>query len=262
LLFLDADMGFAADLIERIIDFDKPMVGCLYPNRQRKLARLMDAARGGAEPASALDAANTYVGVPLIEDGRAETLGPFIRAREIGTGIMLVKREVLEKLVAAYPELRTDDPVYRGLGMGPISQLFDSFQGPSGMFLGEDVAFCRRWTERCGGEIWACYDAEIAHVGRDVVRGNYANRLPAAQAKAESERALPSVDRLGSVRARHLGSLNIAGVVGERPIGAPDDPNPGSTLGAVPPGVGLRARRPGSSVRPLHGLSYAGLRSP
>jgi hypothetical protein len=178
LLFLDGDMGFAAELIERMIDFDKPWWGASIPTAS---ASWRDHRLGPrwSRAAKALDAGNTYVGVPLIEAGRAETLGPFIRAREIGTGVMLIKREVLEQLAAACPELRTDDPVYRGLGMGPITQMFDSYQAPSGLFVGEDVAFCRRWIERCGGEIWACYDAQIAHVGRDVVRGNYADRLSA-----------------------------------------------------------------------------------
>lgn len=182
LLFVDADTGFRPDLIEKMIDFDKPLVGCIYPNRTRKLDRIIETARRGAELGPALDAGNTYVGAPLIEEGRAQTQGPFVRAVEVGTGLMLIKREVLEQLASSFPDLWTEDQVYKGLGMDRVVQLFDSFQGPTGLFYGEDVAFCRRWVDRCSGEIWACFDAEITHIGRDRVVGNYANRLAPAGA--------------------------------------------------------------------------------
>lgn len=180
LLFLDADMGFRPELIGRMMDFDKPVVGCIYPNRERRLARVVAAAGRGASAAQAVDAGHTYVGVPLLdENDSAERRGDFFRAAEVGTGILLIKREALEQMVAAFPELMTEDVIYREFGLGRTAQLFDPFQSPEGLFYSEDVAFCRRWLERCQGEIWACYNARITHVGRDRVVANYADRLTA-----------------------------------------------------------------------------------
>lgn len=182
LLFVDADMGFKPDLIARMLDFDQPVAGCIYPGRSRRLDQVTAAAAGGAAPARALDAGVSYIGQPLLRDGEVEIRGDFMRAKEVGTGIMLIKREALERMAAAFPELATDKGAYSTLGAGPVVQMFEPFQGPEGVYYGEDVAFCRRWIERCGGEIWACLDAEIVHVGRDPVIANFGDRAEAAGA--------------------------------------------------------------------------------
>ena len=182
LLFVDADMGFKPDLIERMLDFDRPVVGCIYPGRSRRLDQVTAAAARGAGSARALDAGLSYIGQPLLQDGEVEVRGDFMRAKEVGTGIMLIKREALEQMAAAFPELATDKGPYGGLGAGPVVQMFEPFQGPEGPYYGEDIAFCRRWTERCGGEIWACLDAEVVHVGRDPVVANFGDRAEAAGA--------------------------------------------------------------------------------
>ena len=179
LLFVDADMGFKPDLIERMLDFGAPVVGCLPPSRKRNLRRIVETARAGADPAAALDAGLNYIGTlsqPL------ERRGDFVRAEEIGTGIMLIRREALERMRERCPELWSDDPrgQYRGAGLNGVLQAFEPFQAPDGTFYGEDVSFCRRWVERCGGELWACSDAEIIHVGREQFVGNYAARLDPA----------------------------------------------------------------------------------
>ena len=33
LLFIDSDMGYAPTLIDKMINFDKPLTGCVYPKR-------------------------------------------------------------------------------------------------------------------------------------------------------------------------------------------------------------------------------------
>ena len=179
LLFVDADMGFKPELIEAMIDFGEPVVGCIPPSRKRNLAGLLEAAGKGEPRDRVVDAGLSYIGTPLLRDGKPILRGDFAQMAEVGTGIMLIRRDVLERLREACPELWSDDPPgrYRGAGLKGVLQLFEPYQAADGLYYGEDVAFCRRWVERCGGELWACWNAEITHVGREQFVGNYAHRL-------------------------------------------------------------------------------------
>ena len=179
LLFIDADMGFDAGLIEKMIDFGEPVVGCLPPSRKRNLSRIVDAAARGAPRDQALDAGLDYIGQPALEGGRPQVRGDFLKAEVAGTGIMLIRREALEEMRRRCPDLWSDDPggMYQGIGLKGVLQAFDPYRMANGLYTGEDVAFVRRWIERCGGEVWACWNARIVHVGREQVVGNYADRL-------------------------------------------------------------------------------------
>ena len=65
---------------------------------------------------------------------------------------------------------------------GGVLQCFDSIQGPDGLFPGEDIAFCRRWVEGCGGEIWSSVDEAIVHIGQENFVGQYLFKLQRGEA--------------------------------------------------------------------------------
>jgi hypothetical protein len=183
LLFIDADMGFRPELIEKMIAFDEPVVGCVYPKRLYDHARLAEAARTAPDIDTARAIAQPYVGgaddLLAGEDGRPLIRGDFARARRAGTGIMLIRRDALETLRRTFPELWTDDPAgaYRPMGVQGAFQVFEPMQTATGLFCSEDYAFCLRWVEGCGGEIWSCFNEPIRHVGRERYTGNYQPRM-------------------------------------------------------------------------------------
>ena len=47
----------------------------------------------------------------------------------------------------------------------------------NGIFVGEDIAFCKRWVEGCGGEIWSVVTETILHVGTDRFVGRFLTKL-------------------------------------------------------------------------------------
>jgi hypothetical protein len=89
----------------------------------------------------------------------------FVRVRYAGAGLMLIKREVLEQLKERFPQLwcsiNAEAQAYLGLSEG-VLQCFSSFQDSKGMFMGEDVSFCRRWIDGCGR--FGCISEEVMHV--------------------------------------------------------------------------------------------------
>lgn len=193
LLFIDADMGFAPSLIEQMIAADKPVVGALYPHRRFDLETFYALRDEIADPAVAQLVAMEYVGAGSIEriDGTsrggethsASNLvidGPCIRVRDVGAGIMLVKREVFDTIKARYPPLWCEaiEDTYGKFGLkGGVLQCFEPMPDERGHYCGEDTSFCRRWVEGCGGEIWTVVTETITHVGQEKFTGNFLTKL-------------------------------------------------------------------------------------
>ena len=85
-----------------------------------------------------------------------------------GTGFMLTKRAVFERMIEAYPESRIEHGVGSitgadASGDGVALQLLPARGGEMECFMPEDYAFCRRW-RRLGGKMWA--DPTSAHPPR------------------------------------------------------------------------------------------------
>jgi hypothetical protein len=193
LLFIDADMGFAPSLVEHMIAADKPVVGAMAPYRKFELAKFYALHDEIADPAVARLVAMEYVNAGSIDfvDGTTRqgemspssdlvTDGPCVRMRDIGTGILLIKREVFGRIRERYPELwceRIED-TYANFGLTRgVLQCFEPMPDQHGVYGGEDTAFCRRWFEGCGGEIWAVVTETVVHVGAEKFVGNFLTKL-------------------------------------------------------------------------------------
>jgi hypothetical protein len=193
LLFVDADMGFAPSLIEHMIAAGKPVVGVMPPARRLELEKLHGLPREISDPAIAKLIAIDYVPQGAIEfvDGASrdgELLpsshlvidGPCIRVRCIGTGILLIERSVFDRVAEQYPDLLCEaaESRYGTFGLkGRILQCFEAMPNQYGVYDGEDMAFCRRWVQGCGGEIWAVVTETITHVGPEKFIGNFLTKL-------------------------------------------------------------------------------------
>jgi hypothetical protein len=175
LLFVDADMGFAPDLILKMIAFDKPVVGAVYPRRSFDLSRFHALAREIDDPKQAQWMAQAYVPPDDMIDWSSRS-GDFVRVKMLGAGVLLIRRDALVTMRERFPSLWVDPcgAFYRGFGLtGGVLQCFSGHQSDNGIFASEDVAFCERWRDGCGGELWACISEEIRHTGRFTFAGKY-----------------------------------------------------------------------------------------
>jgi hypothetical protein len=171
LLFADADIAFQPEQMLRLLRADKDFAAAFYPLKQIDWAAIPGRVVGG-EPLEA--AGLSYVG-SLCEGDELQVEGDFATARYAGTGFQLIKRNVFERLIAAYPEtqfLKVDTLP----GLMPKSDhlyaLFDcTIDSVTGSYLSEDYAFCQRW-RTIGGTIWLDLKSRLTHVGPQSFAGH------------------------------------------------------------------------------------------
>ena len=133
-MFIDADIRFQPESIFQMIAHDKDVIGGLYPKKALPI---------------------NYVTVQ----------GDIYTVDTMGTGFLLFKRHVYEKLIAAHPESKYVDDIGLGKQFEPMMYaIFDCVIDERGHYLSEDWTFCRRW-QAIGGEIWAHSKTLLNHVG-------------------------------------------------------------------------------------------------
>ncbi len=172
LLFVDADITFSVDAVIRMLRFDKDFVAGLYP------AKILDwqqmANRFGQSTETLEEAGLAYVG-DMCAGPALKIENGFATGNYAGTGFQLIKRNVFERMFAAYPESK-----YKALHAFPrprqasenLYALFDCMiDKDSGVYLSEDYAFCSRW-KSLGGEIWLDLSSRLVHTGSYSFRGN------------------------------------------------------------------------------------------
>lgn len=175
LMFIDADISFEPVQVERMLKLGEDVVAGIYP------LKVLDWQNALPLPGRAIiheEMALRYCG-EACRGEEAERRGDFISGSYAGTGFMLISRVALERMIAAYPELR-----YGGTHVYPPTQsnrpryaLFDCMIDPeSGTYLSEDYAFCRRWRQ-IGGKIWLDTKGRLTHSGMHDFHGNPAPRF-------------------------------------------------------------------------------------
>jgi hypothetical protein len=180
LLFVDADIGFAPEQVFRLIESGADVVAGVYPIKRinwEKARRALEAKRPNV-PAASLD----YV-LEINDPDHVTVVRGFTRVRYAGTGFLMIRRHVLEKMCAhpnyAALQFFREHSLDALAGSPNRFALFECMIDPeSGTYLSEDFAFCKRWTD-IGGEIWADLQSRLDHVGPSVFRGEISSQFAA-----------------------------------------------------------------------------------
>jgi hypothetical protein len=140
-MFIDADIRFQPEAIFMMLASDKDVIGGLYPKKALPVQYVI----------------NVKPGTMIQND--------IFPVDTMGTGFMMFKRHVYEKLCAAHPECKYVDDVGLGKQYEPtMFSIFDTEIDEKGHYLSEDWTFCRRWA-RLGGEIYAHAKVLLNHSG-------------------------------------------------------------------------------------------------
>lgn len=167
LLFIDADQKFRPADIAKMIRADKDIiVGCV-PMKGINWNRVRQGAVLGYKDLHKLTGIfniNKLDGHDMVDREK-----PF-EIKHGGTGLMLIKREALEKLKPAVGYY-----VNGGVTIPPEEKVYDFFQvkNVDNQLLSEDYNFCHAYRE-LGGKVWAAPWCEIGHFGSYLFSGCYA----------------------------------------------------------------------------------------
>ncbi len=147
IVFIDDDMGFPSDGISKLIATGKDIVGGVYPMKSNE--------------------ENYPVRCFTNEDGTPEVENGLIHCGGLPTGFLLIRRNVIEAMMKAYPEREFFDAKTE-------KKHFDLFacERADGAWWGEDYRFCNLARE-AGFKCWCLPDLNFTHRGQFVWGGNY-----------------------------------------------------------------------------------------
>jgi hypothetical protein len=184
-LLLDSDMSFQPQVFFDLLAFDADFTVAPYPQRQMRwqafrTAIEREATKPEAERAPTHQLLAESLRYNISERFEAdepwphEVRGGFRKVPGAGTGFMLIRRAVPERMVeakAALPVPAFNGPGYPG---ADFHDFFSHLRGRGGAVMhGEDTSFCRRWIDGCGGEIWCHETAKVTHHGLLAFPGDY-----------------------------------------------------------------------------------------
>jgi hypothetical protein len=144
LVFMDADLVFDVAAIYNLLQHDVDIVAAIYPYK--------------------VDPESYPVRIINNPNGTAHVENGLIEAIFVPTGLMRIRRNVIETMITKYPNLILTNGQHTLFDTGDLWH--------EGTWHGEDVTFCRRWRE-IGGRIWILPDIDIAHIGSKEYIGNY-----------------------------------------------------------------------------------------
>lgn len=110
-----------------------------------------------------------------------QSRGGFVTAAQTGMGLCLLKRRVLEEVVARRVVVTDGRPSTVSPWPVPYYGFFHKERVLETVLFREDISFCRRWTIGCSGTIWACVDKAVGHHGNFEFAGAYVEKLKAGE---------------------------------------------------------------------------------
>jgi len=152
LIFIDHDVAWEAGALLKLVDAPVDMVAGIYPQRRDPInycVKWLDKYELWANP----------------ETGLLEVAG-------VPAGFMRLSRTQLESMVEQYPD--TEFYVETAPNEKAWALFADYRIGKHKM--GEDYAFCRRWTDM-GGKVWIDPEIKMGHIGNKTFQGHLGNWL-------------------------------------------------------------------------------------
>jgi len=176
MLFIDSDIHFNPQDVIALLAMDKDVSGGPYPKKAIKWKSVKTAVTKNPdiEPGMLEKVTGDYVFNPVKGTAQFSVTEP-LEVMEIGTGFMMMKRDVFKKLQEAFPMIRYkpdhvgqahfDGSRYIHAYFDTVIDTADSITGGgSDRYLSEDYMFCQMW-RKIGGKIHLCPWMKTSHIG-------------------------------------------------------------------------------------------------
>jgi len=194
LLFIDADLNFDPWGVLKMVQTDKDVICGIYPKKEINWHGVANAIANGVKPEDLKHHTGSWV--INLANYEGTTTVPVDQPFEIwngGTGMMLIKKEVFDKMKDITPAYANDmNDLSGNIKQGDlIYNFFDtSIEPDTNRLLSEDYHFCRQW-RMIGGKVWAAPWLTPGHVGTYIFEGRLIPDKPIENHNA-SDDAQPS----------------------------------------------------------------------
>tara|TARA_R100001086_G_scaffold215355_1_gene131509 strand:- start:911 stop:1786 length:876 start_codon:yes stop_codon:yes gene_type:complete len=181
LLFIDSDIYFQGKSIFSMLKANKHIISVPYPLKTLMWDKAFQKMQEGRIK-SADDirrALHTYpMKVPDVNNIKLDK--GVMEVTDSPTGCMLIKREVILKMIEKYPDKEiVQKTVINGkyVNKPNMWNFFDTLHDPKEKtYNGEDFAFCKLWRD-LGGKCYAFVNDAIVHVGEHQYQGKFHDEL-------------------------------------------------------------------------------------
>ena len=183
LLFIDSDIDFKFDTIMKMIKFDREVIATPYPMKHIHWDQIWDRVqKGKIKNIEELKRAGHAFPIKLDNQKGKEipVVDGVIEVSHAPTGCMLIKKQVFDKMIKAYPNDKIEQATIVN-GKALIDEynynFFDTIHDPeTRKYYGEDFGFCKKWTA-IGGKCYCYVSDDITHVGEYAYNGKLMDNL-------------------------------------------------------------------------------------
>lgn len=194
LLFIDADHGWNAGDVVKMIESGKDFIGAIYPMKGINWENVRIAALAG-RPANELELYSGYFAINLLPENQNFNENEPFKVKDIGTGMLFLTRKVFEDLEPHCKKYKNNNVGETGIQFGDmITEYFTTFIDDGDILLSEDYALCRMW-QKIGGEVWAAPWVRITHSGDYNFSGRFVRMLEASNIKKALDAAAAARDK-------------------------------------------------------------------
>jgi len=166
MLFIDSDISFNYKMIERMINYDKEICLVPYPikgtDHDKVRARIL-----AGETLSPHLLGNQYT-MSVPDPANVKVTDGFIEVERGPAGCMLIKKEVIHKLIKEYPEFTINQHTLidgKLVTRNHMYNFFDTYWNKDDKtYTGEDFYFCKL-CKHAGIKMYALVDEYISHHG-------------------------------------------------------------------------------------------------
>lgn len=184
MLFIDSDIQFNTESIFKMLSKDQELLSIPYPMKNIQWDKVLNKWKDIPDMnyTQISTAGNKYPVRLKDREDDINCVNEMIELSHSMTGCMLIKREALEKMITAYPELtiKQETVVDGKTVIKPnLYNFFDTYYDKENkLYLGEDFAFSRLWT-KIGGKCMALITEYITHVGEYQYSGRLIDEMVA-----------------------------------------------------------------------------------
>jgi len=165
LFFIDADQSFKPEDVLKMIQENKDIIGGVVPKKRINWQSISDAVKHGIS-ADMLSKFSGEFNLSLLSNQeQPEDFTKSFEVSHIGTGMMIIKRSVFEKLKSSVRSYTYTGSGILGINAGDkIYEFWNTNIDDKGLWMGEDVNFCYMW-RNLGEKVYAAPYAKTTHVG-------------------------------------------------------------------------------------------------